>query len=183
MLKYKGGLKTEHHKIAGVSFPALVCSIFSLGTVTHESVVSFAKAVELLADVYFVRDFFITLDSCYPEYLERLKEFQNKYNEKVKITLITHYSAEANLTNSKFFGVFPPCNNVENIDTKAKYLRTQNIRVIKTLIDRSDFCICNLDGTIFAERIKKFVRKAKKVIMLDLSRTVQDFTKMQTKNL
>lgn len=160
-------------KLAGNSFPSLVCSIFSLGTITPEAVISFSQAVRLLVDVYSVQNFFITLESCYPEYLEVLKEFQNAYSKKLKITLITHYPPETNLTHSIFFGIFPPCNHIENIDTKAKKLRTQNIRVIKALMNRSDFCICNLDKTIFTDTIKRYAREAKQIEILDVSRPIQ----------
>jgi len=109
------------------------------------------------------------LESCYPEYCEKLKKLQTIYNIDTKITVITHYPEEINQTSSSFFDVFLFCDNVENIDTKAKNLRSQNIRVIKALIDRSDFCVCNLDKTIFAEKIRKYVSQKPKATLLDLS--------------
>ncbi len=156
-------------KYSKESFSPLVCSIFSLGKPTYESISAFEQTIAFLAEDYLVQNFFITLESCYPEYCEKLKKLQTIYNIDTKITVITHYPEEINQTSSSFFDVFLFCDNVENIDTKAKNLRSQNIRVIKALIDRSDFCVCNLDKTIFAEKIRKYVSQKPKATLLDLS--------------
>ena len=152
------------------SVSSLICSIFSLGKITSESIISFEQRITFLASEYLVQNFFITLESCYLEYLDKLRLLQNVYNKETKITLITHFPEETDWANAISVENFPPCSNIENIDTKAKDIRTQNIRVIKMLIERSDFCICNLDETIFYGRIRKYVRQSKKAKILDLGR-------------
>ncbi len=151
------------------SFSPLVCSIFSLGKATCESISAFEQTITSLVEDCLVQNFFITLESCYPEYCEKLKKLQSTYDKNIKITVITHYPENIDQTNSNFFDAFLFGDNIENIDTKAKNFRTQNLRVIKALIDRSDFCICNLDVTIFSDKIRKYVGQKPKVTLLDLS--------------
>ena len=64
----------------------------------------------------------------------------------------------------------PPCHAVGYVSSIDSENSADDFEVIADIIERADFCICNLSATPYAEKIREYAAQTKRAVLLDISR-------------
>ena len=140
------------------------CSIFSLGPLTCTSMLRLEEKAAFLIETHHIRRFYLVDSYCQNGYGTVLEHLAKKAElELVGVTCYSGVPAEWHEQKSR--ELVPPCHRVENIDTGTKVVRAKYLRRIKAMIDRSDFCICNLSGNPLAPNIQTYAAKKNRVLL------------------
>lgn len=150
-----------------------VCSIFALPEITYDSLSAFQQAVSYLINKYDDVQFNILAEYCSTGYMLILENLTRSYYG-MEITAITHFSEIPVMTKEqrrKAEKPFcPPCGAVQNIDTHSENKDIQVLNAIELLVEKSDYCICNLTGNPNESAIRKLMANSKNTQVLDLSK-------------
>ena len=152
--------------------PPVQCGIFALGPLTYESLSAFEQAVRFLWDRYHVRQFNIAAEYCRSGYINVLRRIVSPgAGWDVQLVAITHCpEMPEEAWKETVSSLIPPCDAVENVDTQARRPRAQWLRTAKAIIERSDFCICNLSDQPLADSIGRHASKVQGAKLLDLGK-------------
>ena len=152
---------------------AFVCSIFAVGPPTHKYGLPFENAFNYISKKREICNFNILGRDCDSFHLKIIGNHVQK-NPDMCLTAYTNYPDGELVTEEWWKSVTnaycPPCHEVKNIDTHTRVIYAQYLRAVKTLIEKSDYCICNLDNFLFADKIRKYAAKKYHVKLLDVGR-------------
>lgn len=130
--------------------PWKTCAVFGLGEVTYQRLSVFAQVVQFLAQIYGIREFQVAEPYCHSGYMSVLQELRRIHRE-ITLTAVTHYPQLPDIEWAGMKERYKPLfDSVENICTDVKSIRWRNLRGIKDLIRRSDFCVCDLSHAALA---------------------------------
>lgn len=132
-----------------------VCSIFSIGPVTYESLCLFHLAISFLVRRCSVSKFLVAAEYCDSAYMYLLKQNDSE------ITVLPSKPGWSGPSPSLF--PLPYQTGVWEESHAA-----DSFHLAKTFLDQSDFCICDLSQNPQAERIKNYLTKMDDIMVLDL---------------
>jgi len=149
--------------------PPAACSIFHLGPVNYETLTTFEKTVSFLISSYGVKVFHVEQGYCHSGYMSVLKKLAE--SRQIIITAFTHYPelSEEDMKNITL-RYCPPCHALENIPTQSRSYRAKVFKVMRELIERSGYCICNLSGNTLEKSIVRHIGKVKGRAVFDISK-------------
>ena len=162
-------LKQEQIK-QGPMAPKL-CSIILPGGPTSEPdeiKKRFQQIADILIDIMGVSAFMIEQSNCPSRCMSLL--FQK---EELELAVVTHYSEQAvtdwDAIEKRYI---PPFTKVLNIDPGVKPVWARYLRGIQAMLERSEYVICNLDGTsTISDRISRRIEKQKGITVIDLGKS------------
>lgn len=149
------------------------CGLFALGEVTYQSLVRFRRMMELLISAYDAHSVYVEQPLISSGFLYVLAEpaslrFISRW--KVHITaLVGAAKTDGDLDAIKTSSC-PPCDAVGYVSRADSGGNTSDFNVIADMIERMDFCICNLSVTPHAEKIKQYAARTKRAVLLDIGR-------------
>lgn len=141
------------------------CCVVALGKETPQNIINFKLLVRFLTrSPLHVREFRVDAAYYYSRYMNVLTNLRNDIYDDIKIIIVTHYNSlteeDWNIIKKQYHGIY----SVENYDTQAKPLYARSLRAIKTMLSKSDFCICNLEHPL-ANSISKHALKTKTTLL------------------
>lgn len=146
--------------------PPVICSIFSMGEITYESMLLLEQAALFLVKRCHVTQFQIASEYCHSGYMYILREVSKRYtNVKIIAVAPTQDWAEHGVNHFSL-----PCHDVKVLGLQYKTPGTLSFQMAKAMIGQSDFCICDLSTDIPANRIKGQFEKVNRVNVLDISK-------------
>ena len=144
-----------------------VCSIFALGErssdISYQTGLSFEYTMEYLKNRFGVTHFKITEEYSSSTFMYILQRFQKRSSKDIQITLVM--AGDLDSEPSDAISV----NCVENIDTSLSKAGPA-LEVIQSLMEQSDFCICNLAASELADDIRKYAPQTEGMILLDIAK-------------
>lgn len=146
----------------------MACSVFSPPYITYDSLLWFERVTTDLVESGQVRRFYIVAEYWLSPYMQLLEQLSK--SAEIEIIGVTGYTdVDPAWLEAQYREFIPPFHRIENIDTGAKDQRIKNLRKFKRMIDRADFCICDLskDTSTVAQNIRSYVRKRGGITMLD----------------
>ena len=147
-----------------------VCSIFSLGPVTCQSLCLFGQAVRFLVETYGVNRFHIISDYCSSGYMSMLKRETKGVPHACIIGVANMPDMDEQEWGDYKAQHIPPCNRVENLNIPVSGARREELSVLAHLIEHSKFCLCNLSENMFAGDIRYYVAKSRGAVLLDIGK-------------
>lgn len=153
--------------------PERVCSVLALGAPTREAVSALSRHLAFLAPRYSFGRVDVLSECCGSAYIGEMKRMGLQRGGRY--VAITHLPRRAELAPEEWRAVAarycPPCWTAENIDTHTLEPRVQLRTAIDALIDRSDFCICDLGASAWSEEIRHRVERSGRAKLLNIGDT------------
>lgn len=138
------------------------CALFALGKATHESLDRFNSIADFLIcsgtnrfyveHTYSRSAFMSALSSKHPVY------------RKISITVITDGNDDLDVV------LLPPGVAIQCISDVASANGAGSSCAITDMINRADFCLCDLSSVDNAEEIQQRIRKSKRAVLLDMGK-------------
>lgn len=123
------------------------CGVFALGPPDYENLSLFEGAVQFVAARYGIRRFYVAAEYCHSGYMKVLKMAAQSLGGCHVTAAAGCQEVTPALEARLAFQFCPPCQEVELILAPAKRPRARDLTVAKALMQRCDFCICDLYGT------------------------------------
>ena len=118
------------------------CAVFVLGKATYENVREFARQVEYISRAYGVTDYLIAAEYAGTAFMSLLERYAKH------ITAVVHYSVTEDARDIFSLRYCPPCDSVVYVDSDSKVEKNRTLSAVDYMLDRADFCVCNLQSTI-----------------------------------
>lgn len=144
----------------------LVCAIFSLGSSTIEKLKAFQSTISLLVSKYHVTTFEIQAKYCHSDYIMWAQNggcWDHPY-----LTAVLIDDDDKNI-HSLVPQYCPPCKRVANIDATL-IPGPYDFKVGAAMMERADFCVCDLSESPVAEGLTEYAARSKWVCLLDIGR-------------
>lgn len=152
------------------------CGLFALGQVTYQSLVRFKRVMELLTSTYDARSVYVEQPLVSSGFLFVLADpacLRLVSRREVRITALIGADplskADDDLDAIKALSC-PPCDTVRYVIRAGSGDDADDFDVAADMIERMDFCVCNLSATPHAEKIKQYAAQTKRTILLDIGR-------------
>ena len=173
----RGELRRRYSRAMAAEKPSAprTCGLFALGPVSYESLTRFKHIMELLTSVYDACDiyveqsyipsgflFVLTDSTCLP-YRER---------QKIHITAIVRpdeLPESDHAPDAVKEALCPLCHAVGYVSRVDSMDCEEGFDVIADMIERMDFCLCDLSSTPFAEKVREYAAKTRRTVLLDMS--------------
>lgn len=151
------------------------CGLFALGEATYDSLVCFKHIMDFLICTYNVGNIYVEQMYARSGFLFALVNASVSLRalHEVHITALAgggSLSEDSEDPNGANAILCPPCHAVGYVGRANSENSTNDFDVIADMIERTDFCVCNLSTTPYAEKIRKYAIKTKRTILLDISR-------------
>lgn len=118
------------------------CAVFSLGKATYENVRAFDRQVEYVSRAYGVTSYLIAAEYVGSAFMSSLERYAKH------ITAVVHYSVAEDARDIFSLRYCPPCERVVYVDSDSKVEKQRTLSAVDYMLDRADFCICNLQSTL-----------------------------------
>lgn len=145
---------------------ALACSVFSLCCTAYEPLVRFEREISALVEKDHVRRFYVVAEYCVSGYVQLLEQLAKSVDIEI-VGVISYTGISREWLEKQYPDYIPPFHRMENIDTGTKDPRLKTLRKIKTMLDRSDYCICDLSENPLAPNIKSYIQQLGRVTLID----------------
>lgn len=151
------------------------CGIFALGEASRESLTRFKHIMECLASSYNATDIFIEQSYVSSGFLFVLENLHISLmlcqwsNTAIHITVLMDndsLSGDCDDMAVMEAALCPPCHAVgyvNRVDSRDDF------NVIADMIERMDFCVCNLSATPYGEKIKQYAAQTGRTVLLDIN--------------
>ena len=151
------------------------CGLFALGESTYESLTRFKLIMDFLISTYNVGDVYVEHKYAHSGFLFALLHASAPILSlhKTHTTALVGgepLSEDGDDLNAIKASLCPPCHAVGYVSHADSGNCNSDFDVIADMIERTDFCICNLNATPHAEKIRKYAAKTKRTVLLDMSR-------------
>lgn len=127
------------------------CAVFALGKATYENVREFARQVEYISRAYGVTDYLIAAEYAGTAFMSLLERYAKH------ITAVVHYSVTEDARYIFSLRYCPPCESVVYVDSDSKVEKQRTLSAVDYMLERADFCVCNLQSTIGGALRKRIV--------------------------
>ena len=127
------------------------CAVFALGKATYENVREFARQVEYISRAYGVTDYLIAAEYAGTAFMSLLERYAKH------ITAVVHYSVTEDARDIFSLRYCPPCESVVYVDSDSKVEKQRTLSAVDYMLERADFCVCNLQSTIGGALRKRIV--------------------------
>ena len=152
------------------------CGLFALGEPMHNALTKFNDIMQFLGLTYDVFDIYIEFayaSSCFSSALSNASpsSYYLIYR-KPHITALASRRAwpEDGDSLDKIPAQFcPPCHAVGYVSRVDFMDCEEGFDVIADMLERMDFCLCDLSSTPFAEKIKEYAARVRRTVLLDIS--------------
>lgn len=141
------------------------CSVFALGKPTYEALCRMEYIVSALNSFFNVQKFYIEQAQTHIAFTYVLKRLSL---DPSKLFLAGVTDKEVDLENEDP-NYCAPCNAVIRI-TRDQCANADNLGIIASMIELSDFCICDLSSTPLADEICEYAARGGGTVLLDTSR-------------
>lgn len=144
------------------------CGLFALGEVTPESLERFKRVVDFLATAYGVNRIYVDQAFARSDYIFLLA----KSSQKFHITAMVYdqlLAGSGDTLNDLAKLLCPPCHAMGCVSYADPKSVAGSFGVIADLMERMDFCICDLSTMPHAERIRAYAAYTRKSVLLDMS--------------
>lgn len=142
------------------------CSVFALGKPTYETLCRLEYIASDLNASFDVKKFYIEQTQIHAPFTYVLKRL-TKDPSKLFLTGVTN--REIDSENEDPANCCGPCNAVICVP-EAQCVVRKELGIIASMIDFSDFCICNLSATPLADRIREYAAHGNRAVLLDISK-------------
>lgn len=152
----------------------IACGVFSMGLMNPQKMAMFRQVVSFLITRYRVREFKVTAEASYSNYMGIL-EREIEYYPDVRLSIITHYSENTpeNWFQERLSAHEAFCDSLENINPSAtRTPRAQMCQVIHRIMETTDYCICNLTGTPLSRNIENHACKLGGVRLVNIGKDI-----------
>lgn len=154
------------------------CSLFALGESSWESMTRFKYVMEFLASTYIATDIYMERSYIFSGFLFVLKNMRismlhrNSDTEIHITTLISKSSLPEEYDDIDAMRALycPPSHAVGYVSRADTEDDADDFSVIADMIERTDFCICNLSATPCRERIQEYAAQTEGAVLLDIGR-------------
>lgn len=146
------------------------CGVFALGPPDYENLSLFEGAVQFVAARYGIRRFYVAAEYCHSGYMKVLKMAAQSLGGCHVTAAAGCQEVTPALEARLAFQFCPPCQEVELILAPAKRPRARDLTVAKALMQRCDFCICDLYGHPMGASLRQQAAKRDGAALLDIGR-------------
>lgn len=142
------------------------CGLFALGKPTYETMLHFKFIIDFLISSFGVKDFYVEQSYVHSGFMFALTV--SSYRELIHITAEiggTLPAGDNNAPDNMERLFCPPCGAVICVgcaDTRGDF------GVIADMIERTDFCICDLSAADNADEIRAYAAQAERAVLLDM---------------
>ncbi len=149
------------------------CGLFALGEGTFESLTRFKRITDFLFSIYDVRDIYVDSSYSLSSFLFALV-YATASRIALRETKITAlmcadtFSADDDDQNDIRKSLCPPCHSVTYVSRVGTGDDNSDFDVISDMIERADFCICDLSSAQYSEKIREFAAQTRGSILLDI---------------
>lgn len=143
------------------------CGLFALGEVSQGSLDRFKNVVDFLETTYGVGCFYVDQGLARSEYISALTEYSRKFH----ITAMVYdqlLAGSGDMLNDLAKLLCPPCHAMGCVSYADPKSITGSFCVIADLMERMDFCICDLSAMPHAERIRTYAAHTNRTVLLDM---------------
>ena len=118
------------------------CAVFALGKATDENAREFARQVEYISRAYGITKYMIAAEYAGTAFMSLLERYAKH------ITAVVHYNVHEDARDIFSLRYCPPCDSVAYVDSNSKIEKQRTLSAVDYMLDRADFCICNLQSTL-----------------------------------
>ena len=140
------------------------CGLFALGEGTFESLTRFKRITDFLFSIYDVRDIYVDSSYSLSSFLFALV-YATASRIALRETKITAlmcadtFSADDDDQNDMRKSLCPPCHSVTYVSRVGTGDDNSDFDVISDMIERADFCICDLSSAQYSEKYGSLLPK------------------------
>lgn len=143
------------------------CSVFALGKPTYEALCRMEHIISVLNSFFNVQKFYIEQAQTHIAFTYVLKRL-SRDPSKLFLSGVTDKEIDLESENAAP-NYCAPCNAVIRV-TRDQCANEDNLGIIASMIELSDFCICDLSSTPLADEICEYAARGDGTILLDTSR-------------
>ena len=146
------------------------CGLFALGEATYDSLTCFKRIIVFLLCRYNASDIYVEQSYVHSGFLFALNCIRL---HEMHITALVGggaLSEDAGEMDTIKAALCPPCHAVGYTSSADSENNADDFEVIADMIERLDFCVCNLSATPYAEKIREYAAQTKRGVLLDISR-------------
>ena len=150
------------------------CGLFALGEATYDSLTCFKRIMEFLISDYNANSIYVEGSYAHSGFLFALVDNSVSFMSRNKAHVTGLVGGKSLSENDDDLDAIkaalcPPCHAVGYVSRVDSSDNPHDFDVIADMIERTDFCICNLSTTPHAEKIRKYAAQTKRTVLLDIS--------------
>lgn len=143
------------------------CGLFAMGESLHEPTDCLKSVIDFLVSTYKVSDIYVEQAYVQSDFMAVLDISQ----QKLHITAMVNgkpLTENDDSLDELMLLLRPPCHAVGCISWADSKSMADGFGVVADMIERMDFCICDLSAASNAKKIRKYATQAKHTILLDI---------------
>ena len=148
------------------------CGVFALGPPDYQNLSRFEGAVRFVCGRYGIRRFYVAAEYCQSGYMKVLNMAAGAEGGRWVTAAAGCQEATEALKAKLAFQFCPPCQEVELIFAPAQRPRARDLTVAKALMQRCDFCICDLSGHPLGAGLRQQAAKKEGAALLDIGKKI-----------
>lgn len=151
------------------------CGLFALGPASYESLTRFKYIMELLSLAYNACDIYVEQSYVFSGFLFILTDstcLPHSECQKIHITALIGSDAlpeNDHASDAVKKTLCPPCHAIDYMSRADSCDCGADFDMIAGMIERMDFCLCNLSAAPYAERIQEYAAQVKRAVLIDIS--------------